>query len=126
MVKARQMEDAVEGEKLDFNRRSMSQPGGILCGNVGGDCDISRESGTLNVFLGRTLGRKRQDIRGLVFASKAAIQRTNCGAGGHQNIDGATQSSAAAGTRHKARECRLAQTCDFFLQNHHAAFYRPL
>jgi hypothetical protein len=126
MVKACQMQDAVEGENLDFNGWGMSEPGGILCGNVGGDRDIARETGALNVFLGRTLGRKRQDIRGFVFASKAAIQRTNCGAVGHQNIDGAAQSGAAAGARHKARECRLTQICDFFLQNHHAAFYRPL
>jgi hypothetical protein len=44
MVKARQMEDAVEGEDLDFNGRGMSAPRRILCGDVGGNCHVAREA----------------------------------------------------------------------------------
>ena len=70
--------------------------------------------------------RKRQHIGGLVLAAKAAIQSADGRTGSHQHVDGAAQPRAPAGTRHKARESRFAQSCDFFLQNHHAAFYRPL
>jgi hypothetical protein len=126
MVKPRQMEDAMEDEDLDFNSRRMSEPRGILYGDVSGNCDVASEVWTPLLRFGRTLSRKRQDVCGCVFAPEATIQRADCDAPSHQNVDGATHSGAAARTRDKTYEGCLAQTYDFFLQNHHTAFYGPL
>ncbi len=122
MVKARQMEDAVEGKDFDFNGGRMAEARGIFGGDIGGDRDVASEAWSASLRFGRILRRKRQDVRGFVLIAKTAIQRADGGAGGYENVDVATQSSVATGARDKARESCLAQTCDFFLENHHFSF----
>lgn len=56
MVKARQMEDAVEGKDLNLYGWGMSEPRGVLGGDVGGDRDVAREGSALSLFFERNIG----------------------------------------------------------------------
>src|SRR5580693_8518971 len=114
MVKARQMKDAVQSENLNFLGGSMSQTDRILRGNVGGDRDLAGKS----VLPGRLERRKRQHVGRLVLTAKLAVQRSDRGAAGHQQVDAAPHTRRPARAQYEARQRGLAQPSDLLLHNY--------
>ena len=74
MIKPRQMEDAVQCQDFNFDRRRMSEPPGILRGDIGRNRNFTCKS--LNTFAFE-ISRERENICGLVFSPKLTIERTH-------------------------------------------------
>src|ERR1700722_13565125 len=125
MVKASQMENPVQRQHFDFLRRGVSQPDGILRRDIRRDRNLARHRRSPPGVCNRGGQRgKRQDVSGLVLASKLAVQRAKSCAASDQHIDRAAQSGFPARAQDEARERPSAEALDFLLQNHQTLFSR--
>jgi len=116
MVETRQMENSMQCQNLDFVGGGMSEPRGILHGDVPRDGDLSGKLCTVPVFRARGK-RKRQNVCGFVLAEKLSIQRTNGCAGGDEHIHAAAQPGRFPRSQHETGKRCSVQSGNSSLQN---------
>src|SRR5271165_734637 len=124
VVKARQMENSVERQNLDFLGNGMSETYGILARNVGRDGNVA---GQLSFFAMPCWGsiRKRQNVGSFVVAAKLAVQTAYNRAAGDEHVDRGAEAHRLSRPQDKARHRAFVQPRDFFLQNNQV-FVQPI
>jgi len=106
----------MQRQNLHFERCRVTKLCGVLAGDVGRDCDLTREC----PFIGpveRCLGGKRQHVGSLVFLSKSKVQRAHFCATRKQDVRSPGKPDGASSTQREMLERLRAQSCDLLFQN---------
>jgi len=114
MIEPRQMEDPVQCQDLNFDRRRMSEPPGILTGDIGGDGNFARNCVSAIPF---EICRKGENICGFVFSPELTIERTHFRVAREQQVHFPKQAGGLARAQDKSLERHEAQSQDFLLHN---------
>lgn len=119
MVEACQVENSMQRQDLHFLSHRVPETPSILHRNVGGNGDLTNESGRLAGSYWNRERWKRQHVGRLILTAKPAIQRAHGRTTRYQNIHCTVHPDRTPRLQHKAFERLRAQSWNFLVQNNH-------